>query len=64
MTASNYLARMIGCWDPEFEPRVEEIMDDIWGFSQFAFFSERALWGDFPVQSSIWQVHVKVTSGS
>ena len=26
-TASKCLARMTGCWDPEFEPSVEEIMD-------------------------------------
>ena len=26
-TASKYLACMTGCWDPEFEPRVEEIVD-------------------------------------
>ena len=26
-TASKCLARMTGCWDPEFEPSVEEIVD-------------------------------------
>ena len=26
-TASKYLARMKGCWDPELEPSVEEIVD-------------------------------------
>jgi hypothetical protein len=26
-TVSKYLAHMKGCWDPEFEPSVEEIMD-------------------------------------
>ena len=26
-TVSKYLARTKGCWDPEFEPSVEEIMD-------------------------------------
>ena len=54
-----------GYWDPEFEPSVEEIVDyidDIWRFSQFAFFSELVLWGDFPIQSSTWQV--EITSGS
>ena len=37
-------------------------MDDIWRFSQFAFFGELALWGDFPIQFNTWQV--EVTSGS
>ena len=46
---------MKGYWDPEVEPSVEDIMD-IWRFSQFAFFSELVLWGDFPIQSSTWQV--------
>ena len=45
-TASKCLARMKGCWDPEFEPSVEEIVDypmiSLWRFSQFAFSSERA----------------------
>ena len=35
---------MKGCWDPEFEPSVEEIVDypmiSLWRFSQFAFSSE------------------------
>ena len=58
---------MTGYWDPEFEPSVEEIMDYIddiilWQFSQFAFFGELAIWGDFPIQSSTW--HVEITSGS
>ena len=26
-TASKCLAHMKGCWEPEFEPSVEEIMD-------------------------------------
>ena len=30
----------------------------IYGDSQFAFFSNRALWGDFPIQSRKWQVGV------
>ena len=57
---------MTGCWDPEFKPSVEEIVDYpmiLWRFSQFAFFSERALWGDFPIQSSTWHAgggHVRV----
>ena len=29
-TASKCLARMTGCWDPEFEPSVEEIVDYRW----------------------------------
>ena len=36
---------MKGCWDPEFEPSVEEILDysiSLWHFSQFAFSSELA----------------------
>ena len=54
MTSSKYLAHMTGCWDPESEPSIEEMwtIDIIWRFSQFTFFSELALWGDFPVQSS------------
>ena len=35
---------MIGCWDPEFEPSVKEIVDypmiSLWRFSQFAYSSE------------------------
>ena len=37
---------MKDCWDPEFEPSVEEIVDypmiSLWRFSQFAFPSELA----------------------
>ena len=63
-TASKCLARMTGCWDPEFEPSVEEIVDYRW---DMAIFSVRFLWrartrGDFPIQSSTWQV--EVMSGS
>ena len=63
-TAWKCLACMIGCWDPEFEPSVEEIVDYRW---DMAILSDRFLWqartrGDFPVQSSTWQV--EVTSGS
>ena len=52
-TASKCLARMKGCWDPEFEPSVEEIVDypmiSLWRFSQFAFSSELAFRaGGFP----------------
>ena len=52
-TASKCLARMKGCWDPEFEPSVEEIVDYLmillWRFSQFAFSSELAFRaGGFP----------------
>ena len=44
---------MKGCWDPEFEPSVEEIVDypmiSFWRFSQFAFSSEFAFRaGGFP----------------
>ena len=47
---------MKGCWDPEFEPSVEEIVDypmiSLWCFTQFAFSSELAFRaGDFPIQS-------------
>ena len=52
-TASKCLARMKGYWDPEFEPRVEEIVDypmiSLSRFSQFAFSSELAFRaGGFP----------------
>ena len=54
---------MKGCWDPEFEPSVGEIVDypmiSLWRFSQFAFSSELAFRaGGFPIQSSTWQVKV------
>ena len=44
---------MKGCWDPEFEPSVEEIVDypmiSLWRFSQFAYSSELAFKsGGFP----------------
>ena len=39
------LARMEGCWYPEFEPSVEDIDDIIMAISQFAFFDELALGG-------------------
>ena len=44
---------MKGCWDPEFEPSVEEIVDypmiSLWRFSQFAFSGELAFRaGGFP----------------
>ena len=44
---------MKGCWDPEFEPSVEETVDypmiSLWRFSQFAFSSELAFRaGGFP----------------
>ena len=44
---------MRGCWDPEFEPSVEEIVDypmiSLWRSSQFAFSSELAFRaGGFP----------------
>ena len=49
-TASKCLARMKGCWDLEFEPSVEEIMDYRW---YMAILSVRFLWrvrtlGGFP----------------
>ena len=51
---------MKGCWDPEFEPSVEDIVDYRW---DMAIFSVRFLWrartrGDFPIQSSTWRVKV------
>ena len=47
-------------WGPEFEPSVEEIVDYQW---DMAILSVRFLWrartrGDFPIQSSTWQVEV------
>ena len=44
---------MIACWDPEFEPSVEDIVDypmiSLWRFSQFVFSSELAFRaGGFP----------------
>ena len=50
---SKCLALMKDCWDPEFEPSVEEIVDyptiSLWCFSQFAFSSELAFRaGGFP----------------
>ena len=61
---SKCLAWIKGCWDPEFKPSIEEIMDYRW---YMVILSVRFLWrartlGDFPIQSSTWQV--KVTSGS
>ena len=56
-TASKCLAGMKGCWDPEFEPSVEEIVDYRW---DMAILSVCFVWwgrtrGDFPIQSSTWQ---------
>ena len=50
---SKCLALMKDCWDPEFEPSVEVIVDypmiSLWRFSQFAFSSELAFRaGGFP----------------
>ena len=47
---------MTGCWDPEFEPSVEEIVNYRW---DVAIFSVHFLWsahtlGGFPVQSSTY----------
>ena len=44
---------MKDCWDPEFEPSIEDIMDypmiSLWRFSKFAFSSELAFRaGGFP----------------
>ena len=52
-SVSKCLVRMKGCWDPEFEPSVEEIVDypmiSLWRLSQFAFSSELAFRaGGFP----------------
>ena len=52
-TVSKCLARMKGCWGPEFEPSVEEIVDypmiSLLRLSQFAFSSELAFRaGGFP----------------
>jgi hypothetical protein len=49
-TVSKCLAPMKGCWDPEFEPSVEEIVDYRW---DMAILSVRFLWrghtlGGFP----------------
>ena len=45
-TVSKFLARMKGCWGPEFEPSVEEIVDypmiSLLRLSQFTFSSELA----------------------
>ena len=38
------LARMKGCWDPQFEPSVEDIVDYQW--HDMAIFSVRFLWRD------------------
>ena len=63
-TVSKRLACMKACWDPEFKPSVAEIVDYRW---DMAILSVCFLWrartrGDFPIQSSTWQV--EVTSGS
>ena len=52
-TVSKCLARMKGCWGPEFEPSVKEIVDypmiSLLRLSQFAFSSELAFRaGGFP----------------
>ena len=52
-TVLKYLARMKGCWGPEFEPNVQEIVDypmiSLLHLSQFAFSSELAFRaGGFP----------------
>ena len=44
-TVSKCLARTKACWNPEFEPSVEEIVDYpmiyFWRFSQFAFMARQ-----------------------
>ena len=57
---------MKGCWDPEFEPSVEEIVDypmiSLWRFSQFAFSSELAFRaGGFPYSVEHMAAQVKVS---
>ena len=51
---------MKGCWDPEFEPSVEEIVDypmiSLWRSLSLA--SSLSGQGDFPIQSSTRQVKV------
>ena len=52
---------MKDCWDPEFEPSVEEIVNylmiSLWRFSQFAFSSELAFRaGGFPDPYSVEHV--------
>ena len=53
-TASKCLARMKGCWDPEFEPSVEEIVDYpmilliLWRFSSLSLASSLSGQGGFP----------------
>ena len=59
-TVSKYLACIKVCWGPEFEPSVEEIVDYWW---DMVIPSVHFLWrahtqGDFPIQSSTWQVEV------
>ena len=54
---------MKGCWDPEFEPSVEEIVDypmiSFWrSLSSLSLASSLSGQGDFPIQSSTWQVKV------
>ena len=59
-TASKCLARMTGCWDPEFEPSVEKIVDYRWDMAILSvrFLWRARSWGDFPIQSTTWQVEV------
>ena len=56
---------MKDCWDPEFEPSVEEIVDypmiSLWRFSLFAFSSELAFRaGGFPYSVEHMAAQVKV----
>ena len=46
---SKCLAHMKGCWDPEFKPSVEEIVD------YRSFFGKLVHRGDFPIQSSLFE---------
>ena len=58
-SVSKCLARMKGCWDPEFEPSVEEIVDyPMISLSSLSLASSLSGQGDFPMQLSTWQVKV------
>ena len=53
------------CWDPEFEPSVEELDRGLsmrYGDSLSLLSLVSSYLGDFPIQPSTWQV--EVTSGS
>jgi hypothetical protein len=57
-TVSKCLAHKKGCWYPEFEPSVEEMMDLSmrYGDSLSSLsLASSVYWGDFPVQSSLFE---------